>query len=60
MLNPQRLQSLRERHTALDARIMEEDARPMPDSLELARLKREKLRLKEELERFAAQRARPQ
>ncbi|WP_424134165.1 YdcH family protein [Roseomonas chloroacetimidivorans] len=60
MLNPHRLQSLKERHSALDARILEEDARPMPNSLELTRLKREKLRIKEELERLAAQRRRPQ
>jgi len=60
MLNPHRLQSLRDRHVAVDARILEEDGRPMPDSLELARLKREKLRLKEEMERFEAQRQRPQ
>lgn len=60
MLNPHRLQSLKDRHTALDARILAEDSRPMPDTLELARLKREKLRLKEEMERFAAQRLRPQ
>ena len=60
MLNPPRLQSLKDRHSALDARIVREDARPKPDSLELARLKREKLRLKEEMERFEAQRLRPQ
>ncbi|WP_408895398.1 YdcH family protein [Pararoseomonas baculiformis] len=60
MLNPHRLQSLKDRHNALDRRILEEDARPMPNTLELARLKREKLRLKEEMERFAAQRRRPQ
>jgi hypothetical protein len=60
MLNPHRLQSLKDRHHALDARILAEDSRPKPDSLELARLKREKLRLKEEMERFEAQRLRPQ
>ncbi|MCR0980751.1 YdcH family protein [Roseomonas populi] len=60
MLNPHRLQSLKDRHAALDTRILEEDARPFPDSLELARLKREKLRLKEEMERFEAQRRLPQ
>ena len=60
MLNPHRLQSLKDRHNALDARILAEDSRPRPDTLELARLKREKLRLKEEMERFAAQRRRPQ
>ncbi len=47
-----RLRTLRDRHTALDARIGREAARPLPDSLELARLKRAKLRLKEEMERM--------
>ena len=47
-----RLRTLRDRHTALDARIGVEAARPRPDSLELGRLKREKLRLKEEMERM--------
>ncbi|WP_159350414.1 YdcH family protein [Roseomonas harenae] len=60
MLNPHRLQSLKDRHNAIDARILEEAVRPMPDSMELTRLKREKLRLKEEMERFEAQRLRPQ
>ena len=60
MLNTHRLQSLKDRHHAFDARILAEDFRPHPDSLELDRLKREKLRLKEEMERFEAQRLRPQ
>ena len=51
-MNQPRLQSLKDRHTALEARIGSEAARPMPDSLELGRLKREKLRLKEEMERL--------
>ncbi|WP_426956870.1 YdcH family protein [Muricoccus radiodurans] len=56
MLNEPRLQTLKDRHAALDARILEEDGRPLPNSLELSRLKREKLRLKEEMERFAGRR----
>ena len=47
-----RLQSLRNRHTSLQERIDEEDLRPRPDNDALGRLKREKLRLKEEMERL--------
>ncbi|MBK1659739.1 YdcH family protein [Paracraurococcus ruber] len=47
-----RLRSLEERHAVLDRQIGEEDARPKPDEAELHRLKREKLRIKEELERL--------
>ncbi len=47
-----RLESLRERHAALDARISEEDLRPRPDTDMLNRLKIEKLHLKEEMERL--------
>ena len=50
-----RLQSLRDRHASLQDRINEEDLRPRPDNDALGRLKREKLRLKEEMERIAAQ-----
>lgn len=46
------LDSLRERHAALDARISEEDHRPRPDSDTLTRLKIEKLHVKEEIERL--------
>ncbi|MCC7282822.1 MAG: YdcH family protein [Acetobacteraceae bacterium] len=48
----QRLQTLRDRHAALEARVADEGTRPRPDEVELARLKREKLRLKEEMERL--------
>jgi len=47
-----RIASLNNRHAALEARIFEEDHRPRPDAENLARLKREKLRLKEEMERL--------
>jgi hypothetical protein len=47
-----RLRTLEERHSVLETRIAEEDNRPRPDSDALARLKREKLRLKEEMERL--------
>jgi hypothetical protein len=47
-----RLDSLKERHAALDARIVEEDQRPRPDTDTLTRLKVEKLHVKEEIERL--------
>ncbi len=52
-----RIRSLEERHATLEARIAEEGCRPRPDSEALVRLKREKLRLKEEMERLRRARA---
>lgn len=52
-----RIESLKERHATLETRIADEDQRPRPDSDALARLKLEKLRLKEELERLRTQKA---
>jgi hypothetical protein len=42
--------ALQTRHAGLDERIARESQRPMPDSALIARLKKEKLRLKEEIE----------
>lgn len=47
-----RLDSLKERHASLETRIFDEDHRPRPDSAALMRLKVEKLRLKEEMEKL--------
>ena len=47
-----RIESLRTRHQALEARITEEDHRPRPDPDVLMRWNREKLKLKDELERL--------
>jgi hypothetical protein len=47
-----RIESLKTRHAGLESRIADEDQRPRPDSDTLARLKLEKLRLKEEMERL--------
>jgi hypothetical protein len=49
------LDTLRERHAALESRIADEDQRPRPDSETLTRLKIEKLRVKEEMERLRTQ-----
>lgn len=50
-----RLDALKERHTALENRILDEDQRPLPDSDTLHRLKVEKLHIKEEMERLSKQ-----
>ncbi len=47
-----RVQALKQRHASLEARIAEEDQRPRPDGETLAKLKIEKLRVKEEMERL--------
>jgi len=41
--------ALREKHETLDHQINEEEARPFPDTIKLHELKKQKLRLKEEL-----------
>ncbi len=52
-----RFVSLRDRHASLESRIADEDHRPRPDTEVLTRLKLEKLRLKEEMERLLSTRA---
>jgi hypothetical protein len=47
-----RIESLKDRHHVLDARIMEEDHRPRPNQDALIKLKGEKLRIKDEMERL--------
>jgi hypothetical protein len=49
------LDALKERHASLETRILDEDHRPRPDSEALMRLKLEKLRLKDEIERLRTQ-----
>jgi hypothetical protein len=49
------IDALKGRHAQLESRIEEEDRRPCPDNTALARMKVEKLRLKEEMERLKAQ-----
>ncbi len=49
------LDTLKERHAALELRIADEDQRPRPDTEALTRLKIEKLHVKEEIERLRAQ-----
>jgi hypothetical protein len=48
------LAALQSKHALLDARINEENQRPHPDDAILSRLKKEKLRVKEEINGLAA------
>ncbi|MFW2829679.1 YdcH family protein [Sphingomonas sp. ID0503] len=43
------LTALRNKHAGLDARLSDEARRPFPDSTVVARLKKEKLQLKQEI-----------
>jgi hypothetical protein len=47
-----RLDTLKDRHASLETRIFDEDQRPRPDGEALTRLKLEKLRVKEEMEKL--------
>lgn len=49
------IDALKRKHGALEAEINDMLARPAPDESKLARLKREKLRLKDELEKLIPQ-----
>lgn len=43
--------ALQSKHAVLDQRLADETGRPMPDQMVIADLKKQKLKLKEELER---------
>jgi hypothetical protein len=47
------LDQLRHKHESLKAKIREEERRPGVDHLQITALKREKLHLKEEIERLS-------
>ena len=44
------ISALENKHAGLDAKISEESHRPLPDMATIARLKKEKLRIKEAIE----------
>ena len=46
------IEALRAKHAELEAAIAAENQRPLPDSTVLTELKRQKLRIKEEIERL--------
>lgn len=47
-----RVESLKAKHAALDHQIAVENRRPLPDTAQISVLKRQKLRIKEELDRI--------
>jgi hypothetical protein len=55
MSTQSRIESLSRRHSILDAKISDEGHRPLPDQRVLVRLKLQKLRLKEEMDRLRIQ-----
>lgn len=50
-----RISALRERHASLETQLDEENSRPHPDDWRIAELKRQKLRIKDEIERITHQ-----
>lgn len=49
MTDRTQIESLKQRHAALDRAIVEESERPLPDHISLQELKRQKLQLKDEI-----------
>ena len=49
MSKEQRIETLRTRHAELERRIDQENSRPHPDDISVGQLKKEKLRIKEEI-----------
>lgn len=47
-----RIESLRAKHAALEEQLQEESHRPLPSAEEVNRLKRAKLKIKDELSRL--------
>ena len=45
----EKIDALKSKHQALEAAIEEENSRPHPDDIEIASLKKQKLRIKDEL-----------
>ena len=52
MSSDDRVDALKAKHAALDLALAEENRRPHPDAAALSELKREKLRIKDELQRI--------
>ena len=53
MSNQERIEALRTRHAALDQELDDENHRPYPDFEHVNRIKREKLKLKDEMVRLS-------
>jgi len=53
MSQTERIQALRERHEALETKIDVESNRPHPNDMTVAELKKQKLRIRDEIEELA-------
>jgi len=53
MSSDDRVDALKAKHAALDVALDQENRRPNPDTTTLADLKRQKLRIKDEIQRIA-------
>jgi uncharacterized protein len=49
----QRVDTLKQRHAGIEARLHDEETRPAPDPGQVHKLKREKLKIKDEITRLA-------
>ena len=54
MTEPARIYTLKTQHTKLESKIQSENSRPHPDELLVTKLKREKLKVKDELAQLHA------
>jgi len=52
MSSDDRVEALKVKHAALDAALGEENRRPHPDATTISELKRQKLKIKDELQRI--------
>ena len=52
-----RLEALQARHRELDTRIQEEERRPSPETDKITALKKEKMKVKEEITHFETENA---
>ena len=50
----ERIEALKNKHHSLEAAIDEENSRPHPDEIEIASLKKQKLRIKDEIANLEA------
>jgi hypothetical protein len=48
------LEALKAKHAALEAAIDEENERPLPDDIKVKDLKRQKLKVKEDMEKLSS------
>lgn len=53
MSTTDRIEVLKEKHASLETALAEENNRPMPDSSVVSHIKREKLAIKDEIERLS-------